>query len=150
VSACLVGLDTRLDGRSREFAAVLYLASHYILVPVCPEQLGGATTPRPAAEIVGGDGAAVLDGAAPVQTEAGADVTDCYLKGARQVLEVARLVGAGSAVLKARSPSCGVGFTYDGTFSHTLRPGSGVTAALLEREGFTLYTEEDCGLLLGD
>lgn len=149
VSACLVGLCTRLDGACRSFPAVLALAADYCLIPVCPEQLGGGPTPRPPAEIVGGAGAEVLDGRARVFTNAGADVTELYLRGARQVRAAARLSGAAVAVLKARSPSCGVGTTYDGTFSHSLQPGSGVTAALLAREGLVLYTEEDCAALAG-
>jgi len=148
VSACLVGLHTRLDARVRSFPTVLALASRYLLIPVCPEQLGGSATPRPAAEICGGAGGEVLDGCARVLTAEGRDITGAHLRGAAEVLSVARLTGATSAVLKARSPSCGVGATYDGTFSHSLRPGSGVTAALLIREGLTLYTEEDCGVLL--
>lgn len=147
MSACLVGLCTRLDGRARSFPAVLALGSRYCLVPVCPEQLGGAPTPRPPAEIHGGTGEDVLDGKARVVTEDGRDVTQIYLRGAEMVLAAARLAGAAAAVLKARSPSCGVGSTYDGTFTHTLRSGSGVTAALLAREGLALYTEEDCGRL---
>jgi len=148
VSACLVGLDTRLDGRCRRFPTVSSLASRFTLVPVCPEQLGGAPTPRRAAESSGGAGAEVLAGEARVLSVDGADVTDLYLRGAEQVARVARLTGCSAAVLKARSPSCGVGATYDGSFSHTLRPGSGVTAARLEQEGLSLYTEEDCGALL--
>jgi uncharacterized protein YbbK (DUF523 family) len=148
VSACLVGLDTRLDGKCRAFPGVLALASHYTLIPACPEQLGGAPTPRPAAEIVGGAGEQVLEGSALVLTVDGKDVTHVYVRGAEQVARVGRLVGARAAVLKARSPSCGVGCTYDGTFSNSLRPGSGVTAARLEREGLLLYTEEDCEALL--
>lgn len=144
VSACLVGLCTRLDGKARSFPAVLSLATHYCLVPVCPEQLGGGPTPRSPAEISGGAGEEVIDQVARVVTVDGRDVTAVYLRGAHEVLKVARLVGATKAVLKARSPSCGVGTTYDGTFSHRLRPGSGVTAALLAREGLALYTEEDC------
>ncbi len=89
----------------------------------------------------------MLDGRARVMTGEGADVTSIYLRGAAEVLAVARLCGAESAVLKARSPSCGVGFTYDGTFSHRLREGSGVTAALLARHGLILYTEGDCSNL---
>ena len=149
VSACLVGLCTRLDGRARSFPAVGALASKFCLVPVCPEQLGGAPTPRPPAEIRGGAGEDVLDGRARVVTEDGRDVTQISVKGAAAVLAVARLTGATAAVLKARSPSCGVGTTYDGTFSHSLQQGSGVAAALLAREGLTLHTEEDCDALLG-
>jgi len=83
-----------------------------------------------------------------VVTADGRDVTGVYLRGAAQVLTIARLTGARAAVLKARSPSCGVEMTYDGTFSCTLRSGSGVTAALLARAGLTLRTEEDCLTLL--
>lgn len=147
VSACLVGLCTRLDGGARSFPAVLGLACQYCLVPLCPEQLGGLATPRVAAEIVGGAGEEVLKGEARVMTASGGDVTEAYVRGAAQVLLVTHLVGATTAVLKARSPSCGVGMTYDGTFSHSLRPGSGVAAALLSRHGLRLYTEEDCAAL---
>jgi len=141
-------MRTRLDGGARSFPAVRDLGCRFCLIPVCPEQLGGAATPRPPAEILGGSGDDVLDGRARVVTDDGRDVTDVYTRGAGEVLAVARLTGATYAVLKARSPSCGVGFTYDGTFSHSLRPGSGVTASLLAREGLTLYTEEDCSRLL--
>jgi len=148
VSACLVGVCTRLDGRARSFSQVRALGGSHTLIPVCPEQLGGLPTPRLPAEICGGAGEDVLDGRAQVVTREGGDVTDVYVRGASQVLAIARLTGATCAVLKARSPSCGVGTTYDGTFSHTLRSGSGVTAALLAREGLRLYTEEDCAGLL--
>lgn len=144
VSACLVGFCTRLDGRARSFPGVMSLASRFCLIPVCPEQLGGLATPRPGAEVCGGAGAQVLGGAAKVVTTDGIDVTQAFVRGAAEVLAVARLTGAEAAVLKARSPSCGVGTTYDGTFSHTLQQGSGVTAALLESSGIVLFTEEDC------
>jgi len=150
VSACLVGLCTRLDGGARCFPQVLALSSRYCLVPVCPEQLGGSPTPRPPAEIRQGTGDDVLDGRTRVVTEDGHDLTDVYLRGAAQTAAVARLVGARAAVLKARSPSCGVGATYDGTFTHTILQGSGVTAALLTRAGVVLYTEEDCADLLAE
>lgn len=140
VSACLVGLPTRFDGGHHRDRPVLELARRFTLVPVCPEQLGGLGTPRPPAEIQGGTAGA---GAERVLGADGSDVTEGFRRGAAAVLAVARLVGAEAAVLKARSPSCGVGETYDGTFSRTVRPGSGVTAALLAREGLELYTEED-------
>jgi uncharacterized protein YbbK (DUF523 family) len=130
------------------FPSVLPLASRFCAIPVCPEQLGGLSTPREPAELSGGAGDEALDGVASVQTRDGRDVTREFVKGAQQTLAVARLTGATVAVLKARSPSCGIGSTYDGTFSHTLRPGSGVTAALLQRAGITLYSEEDCQALL--
>jgi uncharacterized protein YbbK (DUF523 family) len=144
VSACLVGLRTRLDGSVRSFPAVMSLASRFCLIPVCPEQLGGLTTPRPGAELCGGAGVQVLGGTARVMTAEGVDVTDAFVRGAAEVLAIARLTGAAAAVLKARSPSCGVGTTYDGTFAHALQQGSGVTAALLESSGIALFTEEDC------
>ena len=150
VSACLVGLRTRLDGSARSFPGVTALASRFCLIPVCPEQLGGLATPRAGAEICGGSGDHVLSGSARVMTAEGHDVTEAFLRGAAEVLAVARLTGADTAVLKARSPSCGVGTTYDGTFSHRLQPGSGVAAALLHDSGIALFTEEDCaGLWAG-
>jgi hypothetical protein len=78
----------------------------------------------------------------------GRDVTEAFVRGAREVLTVARVTGAQAAVLKARSPSCGAGVTYDGSFSHTLQNGSGVTAALLEGAGLAIYTEENCHTLV--
>lgn len=110
---------------------------------VCPEEDGGLGTPRPAAEIQGGDGSDVLDGRARVVTKAGVDVTQEYVAGARFALERALAVGAETAILKARSPSCGSGCIYDGTFTRTTTTGDGVTVALLQREGFTVVTEED-------
>ncbi len=151
VSACLVGLPVRFDGGCRRIDTVLALADSHTVIPVCPEQLGGLPTPRAPAEIQGGDAAGGGDvaggGAAAagvaVTTEDGRDVTAEFERGARAVADIARLVGARVAVLKARSPSCGRGETYDGTFTGTLRPGSGVAAALLEREGVRVLTEED-------
>lgn len=140
VSACLVGLCTRLDGGHNRSEAVVGLVARFNLVPVCPEQLGGLPTPRPAAEIQGAPAAG--EEHAVVWTRDGTDVSDQFRRGAEAALAVARLVGARSAVLKARSPSCGVDETYDGTFSHTLRPGSGVAADMMQRAGMDLYTEE--------
>ena len=113
------------------------------LVPVCPEQLGGLPTPRPPAEIVGGDGADVLDGAASVITVDGEDKTSEFLDGAHQTLEIATSQNATHAVLKSRSPSCGCGQIYDGTFTGKLSDGDGVTAALLRRHGIQVVTEAD-------
>ena len=112
-------------------------------VLVCPEEDGGLGTPRPAAEIQGGDGSDVLAGRARVVTKAGVDVTAQYLAGARIALEAARAAGATTAILKARSPSCGKGCIYDGTFTRTGREGDGVTAALLQSAGLVVVTEGD-------
>jgi len=103
------------------------------LVSVCPEQLGGLPTPREPAEIQGGDGQDVLSGRARVRTARGRDLTDSFLRGARETLRIARECGCVGGLLKSRSPSCGVHQHYDGTFTGTLQPGPGVTAALLRR-----------------
>jgi uncharacterized protein YbbK (DUF523 family) len=99
---------------------------------VCPEQLGGLATPRPAAHLEGGSGEDVLDGRARVVTAAGVDVTEQFVKGAEETVEIARLFGAGRAILKERSPSCGC---FQVNRDGALQSGSGVTAALLRREG---------------
>ena len=143
VSACLCGIACRLDGGHHLHPGVRALRHHFRLVPVCPEQLGGLATPRSPAEITGGGGEEVLEGTARVLTRTGEDVTESFVRGARQAAAVGEFVAAAGALLKARSPSCGVGTTYDGTFTLTLRRGSGVTAALLARSGLMLWTEEE-------
>ncbi len=128
VSACLLGLNTRYDGKVLPKEPVIEaLKERYLLIPACPEQLGGLSTPRPAAEILEGDGFSVLSGKARVVNRRGQDVTEAFLRGAREVLRVARFLGIRRAVLKARSPSCG------------LSPKVGVTAALLLSEGLEVY-----------
>lgn len=143
VSACLLGMCTAYDGGSRLHPALLALAAQGCVVPVCPEVAGGLPAPRPPAEIQGGDGADVLDGRARVVTVDGQDVTSQFLAGARVALETARRFGLRQAVLKSRSPACGAGQIYDGTFAGRLRPGDGVTTALLKREGVAVYSEEE-------
>lgn len=110
---------------------------------VCPEEDGGLGTPRPPAEIVGGDGHDVLDGNATVVTKAGRDVTSEYVQGAATALSAARRAGATTAILKSRSPSCGRGCIYDGSFTRTPLAGDGVTAALLQRAGIEVLTDEE-------
>jgi len=127
VSACLVGLCTRYDGQSKASAECRRLLRGLDWIPVCPEQLGGLPTPRPAAELVGGDGTAVLDDRARVVDRLGRDVSHAFILGARQVLLIARARNASLALLKAKSPSCGCG-------GHGVL---GVTAALLRKEGIT-------------
>lgn len=143
VSACLAGRRCRYDGGSSPADPVAGLVAAGRAVLVCPEVDGGLDTPRPPAEIAGGDGADVLDGRARVLTQDGRDVTAAYLAGAQVALSKARAAGATRAVLKARSPSCGCGDIYDGSFSGARRAGDGVTAALLRRAGITVVTDED-------
>ena len=140
ISACLIGVNCRYDGgNSRDKDAIKH-HQHDELVPVCPEEAGGLPTPRPAVEIVGGDGNDVLDGKARVLTAEGVDKTEEFLKGAQIALELAQSEGATSVLLKSRSPSCGCGEIYDGTFSKTLVSGDGVTTALLKRHGIEVIT----------
>ena len=143
VSACLAGRACRYDGSAGSDEEVARLVREGRAVLVCPEVDGGLGTPRPPAEIVGGDGGDVLSGRARVVTRAGDDVTDAYVAGARKALAAARKAGATRAILKARSPSCGRGAIYDGSFTGTLAPGDGVTAALLRAAGIEVVTDED-------
>ena len=143
VSACLLGLNTRYDGNHNLCRLLLELGAAGRLLPVCPEQLGGLPTPRQAAEISGGTGSDVLAGTAIVTDASGTDLTAPFTSGAEQVLRLASTLPVTAAILKARSPSCGVGRIYDGTFTRTLRDGSGVTAAILARRAIPLYTELD-------
>jgi uncharacterized protein YbbK (DUF523 family) len=143
VSACLLGTCCNHEGRASLRPHVQRLAETARLVPICPEVVGGLTTPRPAAELIGGDGASVLDGTARVMTAAGDDVTAAYLRGSAAAVELAAAVGATRAVLKARSPSCGAAGVYDGTFTRTQRAGSGVTAAALTAAGIDVVSDEE-------
>lgn len=142
VSACLLGTCCNHEGRASLRPRVARLAADARLVPVCPEVVGGLATPRPAAEIVDGDGADVLAGAASVVAVDGTDVTAQYVRGAAAAVELARATGATRAVLKARSPSCGAVGIYDGSRTRTLRPGAGVTAAALRAAGLDVQSDE--------
>ncbi|CDG34828.1 protein of unknown function DUF523 [Acetivibrio thermocellus BC1] len=119
------------------------LCSEETLIPVCPEQLGGCPTPRVPSEIADGDGADVLDGKSRVMNKNGEDVTEYFIKGAQEVLKIAKTMGIKKAILKARSPSCGFGSIYDGTFSGKTKRGNGVTSEILVRNGVSVLTEED-------
>ena len=140
VSACLLGTPCRYDGKSKADARVLALAERYELIPVCPEQLGGLPTPRDASERQG----------SRVVMRSGRDVTDAYARGAQQALALAQRFGCTAALLKQRSPSCGHGEIYDGTFTGTRVAGDGVTAALLGAHGIRVYGEDDIAELLNE
>jgi uncharacterized protein YbbK (DUF523 family) len=145
VSACLAGRKCRFDGSANPDDEVARLVREGRAVLICPEVDGGLGTPRPRAEIAGGDGLDVLEGRARVVTEHETDVTTAYLRGARAALDAAERTGARRAILKARSPSCGRGEVYDGTFQGRLHDGDGVTAALLRSQGIEVVTEDDIG-----
>jgi len=151
VSGCLCGINCKYNGGNNLNEKVLELLKQGKAIPVCPEQLGGQATPRVAHEIIKGDGAKVLDGSCRVQgTDPEDDVTEEFIKGAYETLNVAKTVGANSAILKARSPSCGRGMIYDGTFSGKKIQGNGVTTELLLRNGIKVYTEEEIDIFLED
>jgi uncharacterized protein YbbK (DUF523 family) len=133
VSACLADIHCRYDGGGKPCEAVIRLVAEGKALPVCPEQLGGLPTPRIPAEIIAGR----------VIRRDGADVTEAFLRGAREALKLARMVGAKTAILKARSPSCGCGKIYDGSFTGKLVDGYGVFADLCKQAGMEMKTEEE-------
>lgn len=132
-SACLLGVKCRYNGKSALNKKVVLLLRSEVLIPVCPEQLGGLPTPREPAEIVGNR----------VFTISGRDVTENFIRGAKETLRIAKLFNISEAVMKQGSPSCGFGRIYDGTFSGKTRKGEGVTATLLKKHGIKIVTEED-------
>lgn len=150
VSACLLGQPVRHDGAALGGWPLLeQWQAEGRVVPLCPEVGGGLPTPRPPAEIPGGQGAAVLDGRVPVRTVDGRDVTREFMAGAELALGLVRRQGIRFAVLKARSPSCGNSETYDGSFSGTRIAGEGVTAAALRRHGVRVFNETELEQLAG-
>ena len=131
-SACLAGVHCRYDGGTKPLEEMMGLLAAGELCLVCPEQLGGLPTPRPRLSFRGGDGVAVWEGKAWVVDEEGRDRTEQMRRGAREVLEIARRIGAHQAILKEKSPSCGCSVVaVDGLWE----PGLGVCASLLKREG---------------
>lgn len=138
VSVCLLGVNCRYNGSAGMLAELSEMMQCAQMIPVCPEILGGLPTPRPPAERVG----------EKVLSCEGGDVTQAYLRGAQETLKLAKLYGAKYAVLKERSPSCGAGEIYDGTFSHSRIPGDGVAAALLKAHGVQVYGESRVGELM--
>ena len=138
VSACLMGLNCRYDGSGCYQPKIEKLKMKYHLIPVCPEIYGGLAIPREPAEIVGDK----------VVTKSGCDVTAEYEKGAQETLALARMMDCHVAVLKAKSPSCGKGKIYDGSFCGRLISGNGILASLLIHEGLTVLTEDDIETLI--
>ena len=133
VSSCLLGCACRYKGDDCKNEKILELAKEHILLGVCPEQMGGLETPRDPSEIVGDK----------VLSCAGRDVTAQYQKGAEAALYLAKLNHVDFAILKAKSPSCGKGLIYDGTFTGNKVPGNGVTVSLLLENGMPVYTEDE-------
>jgi uncharacterized protein YbbK (DUF523 family) len=145
VSSCLAGLEVRYNGTHSLNNKISKLVEEKKAVTICPELLGGFTTPREPAEIVGGEGEDVLDGKAKVVGKSGQDVTDLYIKGAYATLEIAIKLKATTVILKENSPSCGSSVIYNGEFKGKKIAGNGVTTALLKRNGFKVISEEELG-----
>lgn len=128
VSACLAGFPYRYDGKAKTDAMVVELVRQGHAIPLCPEQLGGLPTPRPACEVQAGC----------VVSADGADFTAAFVRGAETTLALAQQFGCQHAILKAGSPSCGFGKVYDGTFSGQMTRGNGLTAQLLAENGLEI------------
>ena len=137
VSACLLGQPCKYSGESNYCESVTeYLRERKAeAVPVCPEVMGGLSTPREPAEIKG----------ERVVTRTGRDVTEAFVRGAEAAAETAAEEGCHIAILKERSPSCGNGFVYDGSFEKRLIPGDGIAARLLKEKGLTVMGESALG-----
>ena len=148
VSACLIGENCFYNGRNKQNQFVISLQERFNFIKVCPEVLGGLPTPRPCSEIIGGGGEDVWRHKAKVLNQKGADVTEFFLRGAETALRLAQRYGIKYAIMKSKSPSCGSGLIYDGTFKDRLRPGDGVTVALLKANGIKVITEKELVTLM--
>jgi uncharacterized protein YbbK (DUF523 family) len=135
VSACLLGLNCNFKAENWLKPELLEEFKKGNLFPVCPEVQGGLPVPRVPSEIQGGTGVDVIEGKAKVVNMQGKDVTAQFLKGANEALRIAQAVGAKEALLTERSPSCGCGKIFDGSFKDKFIVGDGVTAALLKKNG---------------
>lgn len=141
ISACLIGIPCRYDGKSKQKVDGVILdelKKKYSLVPVCPEIYGGLPTPRTGSERVG-ERVIMADGT---------DVTENFERGAKATLAIAKACSCSLAILKERSPSCGKSEIYDGSFTNTLKKGRGVTAELLSENGISVFSEDEVELIL--
>jgi len=140
VSACLVGINCRYDGKNQQDLNVMQLAKYYNLIPVCPEQLGGLSTPRPASWFIKGNGVDTNKGLNNMQNEDSKDVSKNFRNGAKEVLTICKLLDIKNAVLKENSPSCGFKKIY---LKEKLTDGKGVTASLLIKNGINVMSENE-------
>lgn len=137
ISACLAGINCKYNGGNNLNPELRDLVNNGKAVPVCPEQLGGLVTPRIPAEIIKDGG-----GNIKVITKTGTDVTKEYILGAERALAIAKALNIKTAVLQSRSPSCGCGYIYDGTFTKHLIVGNGITAELFMKNGIKVFSDE--------
>lgn len=138
VSACLLGENCKYSGGNNKNDSVIKLSEHFELIPICPECFGGLPIPREPSEIVGNR----------VLSKSGEDVTAQFVEGAEQTLYIAREKNCPAALLKERSPSCGCGVIYDGTFSGALTEGNGITADLLLKNEIAVFGESQIAKLI--
>ena len=143
ISACLLGIKCQWNGEAKKNKKAMELLKKEILLPVCPEQLGGLSTPRACQEIQGGSGKEVLEKKAKVINEEGEDVTEKFIKGAEETLKIAHLFQVNEFIGKSFSPSCSCSKIYDGSFSEKSVKGFGVAAELLMRNGIKIRGDED-------
>jgi uncharacterized protein YbbK (DUF523 family) len=144
VSACLAGVSCRHDGSSKTNKIIQKLVSEKLALPICAEVMGGRPIPRVPCEITGGTAEQVLDGSARVKDKNGNDVTEEILEGVKNVQKAVKRMNVNAVILKTKSPTCGKGRIYDGTFSGQMIDGNGVLTAALLRDGVKVFTEEDC------
>ena len=140
VSACLLGKNCRYNGGHSRISELDELDVDFI--PVCPEEAGKLGTPRPAAEMQGSS-ENILKGDALILTNDGNDVTEKFIQGAEESLKTGIISGVEMAILKSRSPSCGIGTIYDGTFTHSLIDGDGIFAHLCRKSGINCISSDD-------
>lgn len=137
VSNCLLGCDCRYKGDNCKNDRIIAFAKDHVLIPICPEQMGGLSTPRNPSEIVG----------ERLISNNGVDVTEEYIRGANIALNIAKINNADFAIMKTKSPSCGKGRIYDGTFSGGMVDGNGVTVDLFIKNGIDVYSEEELDIV---
>ncbi|MDP3388119.1 MAG: DUF523 domain-containing protein [Eubacteriales bacterium] len=137
VSACLLGINCKYNGESNFNQRIAELVKEEKVIPVCPEQLGGLTTPRLPCEIV------LRDGEKRVIRKDGVDVTQSFLRGAEETLKIAKMFNESIAILKTKSPSCGSCQIYDGSFNGRVIEGSGLTAGLLADNNIRVFDEDN-------
>ena len=131
VSSCLLGINCKYNGKSNYNEDIIKLKEKYEIIPICPEVLGGLPTPRIPSEIINNK----------VINQEGTDVTLEYVTGANKALQILKENNIKIAILKAKSPSCGKGEIYDGTFSHTIIEGNGITANLFLENDILVLNE---------
>jgi uncharacterized protein YbbK (DUF523 family) len=147
ISACLLGRECRYNGSHSKISTLASLDVEFI--PVCPEEAGKLGTPRPAAELTSSV-KAVMSGHGKILTEMGDDVTSQFLNGSKKELSKLKLSNAKVAILKSRSPSCGYGHVYDGSFTGNLRKGNGIFSQMCEDEGVKVISSDHIETFIKD